>query len=165
MTVAALAVIALAVAGCGGDDGDDAATTATTAAGVFPPTSPPASGSPGCGLSLADVQALLPPSSGVTENSTPDSRRCNFTWDDGGPRGIDVAVLPGALPAFTMPAGLEQVAGYGDDGAFISESPRRASAIAFVGNDVYAVDVAADNGADTTELRELALQLLREALD
>jgi hypothetical protein len=45
------------------------------------------------------VQALLPPTSGVSENTTPDPGRCNFTWDDGGPRGIDGATGPGTSDA------------------------------------------------------------------
>lgn len=71
---------------------------------------------------LADVQALLPAGSGVTQNDTPDPRRCNFTWDDGGPRGIDVAIVPGGRSAFDVPAGYEPVDGYGDE-AYTSSGP------------------------------------------
>jgi hypothetical protein len=144
-----LLVAALALVGCRGDED----TTAT----------PPTTLQPGCGVTLAEVQALLPPTSGVTENSTPDARRCNFTWDEGGPRGIDVAVLRGGRPAFTMPAGYEPIAGYGDE-AFVSATDRRGNAVAFVGNDVYAVDVVVDGTAEAAQLRDLALRLLQVAL-
>ncbi len=54
----------------------------------------------GCGVTLADVQALLAANSGVTQNRTPEATRCNFTWNDNGPRGIDVARVPGGRAAF-----------------------------------------------------------------
>lgn len=114
---------------------------------------------------LEDVQALLPASSGATENSTPDAPRCNFTWDDGGPRGIDVAIVSGGRASFEVPAGYEPLAGYGDE-AFGSFEPGRASAVAFVGDDLHAVDVAADGTSSTdADLREPCLQLLERTLD
>ncbi len=109
-------------------------------------------------MTLADIQGVLPPTSGVTENSTPDPRRCNFTWDDGGARGIDVAFVPGGRSSVSVPAGYESVAGYGGE-AYVSTSAGRASAIAYVGNDLYAVDVSGP-GVDTASLRGLALQVL-----
>ena len=133
-------VLAGGLAGCGGDDG----TTAPIAEDAADaPSTTAAAAEPACGVSLAAVQALLPPSSGVTENSTPDPGRCNFTWDDGGPRGIDVAIVPGGRSSFDVPAGYEPLDGYGDE-AFASSSDSRASAFAFVGDDLYAADVVAD---------------------
>lgn len=108
---------------------------------------------------------LLPPTRGVTENSTPDPGRCNFTWDDGGTRGIDVAIVAGGRAAFDVPAGYEPLDGYGDE-AFAATEVGRASAFAFVGDDLYAADVVADGGnASNAELRDLCLQLLELALD
>ncbi len=164
MVMLAAAAIAV-VAACGGGD-DDTATdtedraTTTTAA----PTATTADGA-ACGVTLADVQALLSPTSGVTENATPDPGRCNFTWDDGGPRGIDVAFVPGGRSSFDVPAGYEPLAGYGDE-AFASFTDGRASAFAFVGDDLFAADVIAD-GTDASEadLRDLCLQLLDLSLD
>ena len=163
--MALVAVIVLG--GCGGGDDEDA-----TAAG---PTAPADSSTlttartstdadPPCGVTLAEVQNLLPPTSGVSEHSTPDPGRCNFTWDAGGPRGIDVAVVPGGRSAFNVPPGYEPLDGYGDE-AFVSSDEGQASALAFVGNDLYAADVVAPGtGATEAELRGLCLQLLRLAL-
>jgi hypothetical protein len=167
--LAVAAVLALAACG-GGDDGasDDGATspapsTDATDAVAVPPTSTPAD-SP-CGVTLAEVQALLPADSGVTENTTPDPGRCNFTWDDGGPRGIDVAIVAGGRPSFEVPPRYEPLDGYGDE-AFVSSSDSRVSAFAFVGDDLYAADVIADGtNATAADLRDLCLQLLELALD
>jgi hypothetical protein len=162
----ALAVAAvLSLAACGSDNGktSPAPPTDSTDAPAATPTSTPAE-SP-CGVTLAEVQTLLPPESGVTENATPDPHRCNFTWNDGGPRGIDVAILPGGRTSFEAPAGYDPLDGYGDQ-AFASTSASRASVFAFVGDDLVAADVAAD-GTNATEadLRDLCLQLLELALD
>jgi hypothetical protein len=54
------------------------------------------------------LQARLPPASGVTENSTPDPGRCNFTWDDAGPYGIDVAI---ETQIWAVPANAPALAG------------------------------------------------------
>ncbi len=130
-------------------------TTARTSTDADPP----------CGVTLAEVRNLLPAASGVSENSTPDPGRCNFTWDDGGPRGIDVAIVPGGRSAFNVPPGYEPLDGYGDQ-AFVSSDDGQASAFAFVGNDLYAADVVAPGtGAAEADLRALCLQLLRLALD
>jgi hypothetical protein len=159
-------VAVLVLGGCGDDDDttttgptepadSSTATTARTSTDVDPP----------CGVTLAEVQNLLPPASGVSENSTPDPGRCNFTWDDGGPRGIDVAIVPGGRSAFNVPTGYEPLDGYGDD-AFVSSDDGQASAFAFVGNDLYAADIVAPGtGAIEADLRDLCLQLLRLALD
>jgi len=127
-------------------------TSAPVAESVEAPTS---TRGEGCGVTLADVQALLPTGSRVTENSTPDAGRCNFTWDDGGPRGIDVAFVPGGRSAFEVPAGYQSLDGYGDE-AFLAAGNGRASAFAFVGNDLYA--------ASEVNLRDLCLQLLELSL-
>lgn len=93
----------------------------------------------------------------MIQNATPDPRRCNFTWDDGGPRGIDLAIVPGGRSGFDVPAGYELVDGYGDE-ACTSAGPGRASAVALVGNDLRAVDVTTDGGSG--DLTDLCLQLL-----
>ncbi|HEX7277487.1 MAG TPA: hypothetical protein VF244_08955 [Acidimicrobiales bacterium] len=161
-----LALVAvLALGACSGDDDDDDTTTAAptdpatvTTARTAPDADPP------CGVTLAEVQALLP-GSGVTENSTPDPGRCNFTWDDGGPRGIDVAIVRGGRAAFKVPPGYEPLAGYGDE-AYASSDDGQASAFAFAGSDLYAADVVAPGtGATEADLRALCLQLLRLTLD
>ena len=160
--VALVAVLALGA--CGGDD-DDTATTATTDASTVTTARTSTDADPPCGVTLAEVQNLLPPASGVSENSTPDPGRCNFTWDDGGPRGIDVAIVPGGRAAFNVPAGYDPLDGYGDE-AFVSSDDGQASAFAFVGNDLYAADVVAPGtGATEADLRALCLQLLRLTLD
>lgn len=159
--------LSLAVAACGGsDDPETSATpTAPTTTPDAPTTETTTAEQPPCGVTLSEVQALLPAGSGVTENSTPDPGRCNFTWDDGGHRGIDVAVVAGGRTAFEVPAGYEPLDGYGDQ-AFASTGSGRASAFAFVGDDLYAADVVADGtDASETDLRGLCLQLLELALD
>jgi hypothetical protein len=161
----ALALAIALVAGCGDDDepataGQADATTTTDR----PSEDAEESGAP-CGVTLAEVQALLPADSGVTESSTPDPGRCNFTWDDGGPRGIDVAIVRGGRAAFDVPAGYEPLDGYGDL-AYEAIGDGRASAFAFVGDDLYAADVVADGTSATgDDLRGLCLQLLELALD
>jgi len=126
------------------------------------PTQPAAEPSePGCGVTLAEIQNLLGGDSGVTENATPDAGRCNFTWDDGGPRGIDVAIVAGGRAAFTVPGGYEPIDGYGDEAHLMRQSGR-ASAVAFIGDDVYAADVVAD--VDDPDLQELCLRVLTLAL-
>jgi len=164
--VTMLALVAvLALGACGGGDDDETSTAAPTTPSTVStaPTAPDAD--PPCGVTLAEVQKLLPPASGVSANSTPDPGRCNFTWDDGGPRGIDVAIVPGGRAAFNVPPGYEAIDGFGDE-AFASSGPGRASAFAFVGDDLYAADVVADGtGATEAEVRDLCLQLLRLTLD
>lgn len=168
-------VAVVILAGCSGDDGDVATAARDTAADTSATTSAePTTTIPpddeeqpdaACGVALAEVQALLPPTSGVTESSTPDPGRCNFTWDDGGPRGIDVATVPGGRSAFDVPAGYELLDGFGDE-AYASTTDGRASAFAFLGDDLYAVDVVADGtGATEAEVRGLCLQLLDLILD
>ena len=161
--LAAAGLVAVALTACGGDDdAAEAAPPSTTDAAD--PTSSTSADDRGCGLTLEDVQALLPPSSGVTENATTDEGRCNFTWDDGGARGIDVAIAPGGRTDVEVPPGLEPIDGYGDE-AFGSFNADRASCIAFAGDDLYAVDVTAPGtGATEGELRDLCLQLLDRAL-
>lgn len=158
--LAVLCVVSLLA--CGSDEPDASSeSTDTTEPSATTSQVAPTTTERGCGVTLADVQALLPPTSGVTENATPDSRRCNFTWDDGGPRGIDVAVVPDGRPSFDVPAGYAPLEGYGDE-AFSSSMPGRASAFAFVGDDLHAVDVFADGVDD--DLRQLCLQLLELVL-
>ena len=156
----------LALVACGGDNDTTRAAAPSidsTDAAAATPTGTPRE--PPCGVTLAEVQALLPPESGVTENSTQDPGRCNFTWDDDGPRGIDVAIVNGGRSSFQVPAGYEPLDGYGDE-AFSSISAGRASAFAFVGDDLYAADAVADGtGATEADLRDLCLQLLELALD
>ncbi len=167
--MATAAFVAVALIACGGDDGpaDVASTQSTTEAAdaTSSTTTTEKVDDLGCGVTLEEVQALLPPSSGVTENSTPDAGRCNFTWDEGGPRGIDVAIVTGGRASFSVPAGYEQLEGYGDE-AFGSFESGRASAVAFLGDDLHAADVVADGtGSTEAELRDLCLQVLEKTLD
>ena len=169
MLAVTVLVTAALIAGCGSAD-DTAAPSPSTDATAEPATdttradtaSPAGSADDGCGVTLAEVEALLPGGSGVTQNDTPDPRRCNFTWDDDGPRGIDVAFLAGGGSSFDPPPGFEPFDGYGDE-AYTSTDSRRASAVALAGDDLYAVDVTATNPSD--DLADLALELLELALD
>jgi hypothetical protein len=162
-TLAVAAVLALGACGGGDDTTSPAPTGDTTDAPAAAPSTTP-DDSP-CGVTLAEVQALLPPDSAVTENPTPDPGRCNFTWNDNGLRGIDVAIVRGGRSTFDVPDGYEPLDGYGDE-AFASTSNGRASAFAFAGDDLHAADVVAD-GTDATaaDLRALCLQLLQLTLD
>jgi hypothetical protein len=183
LAIATTAATLLLLGACGddGDSADDSATDSTEEAAAPTTAADAAAGSPTtaggggatgddapCGVTLEEVQALLPPDSGVTENTTPDPGRCNFTWDDGGPRGIDVAIVPGARGSFELPVDYEPLEGYGDE-AYALVIPGRASAVAFVGEDLYAADVVATDdgggGASEDELSALSLELLTLALD
>ena len=161
-----VAVLSL-LAACGA--GDDVASESTDTAA--PPTTAPRPESDeepagatdeGCGVTLAEVQAILPESSGVTQNHTLDPQRCNFSWDDDGPRGIDVAIVRGGRSSFDVPAGYEPVDGYGDE-AYASSGPGRASAVALIGDDLYAADVTTDGAGD--DLTDVCLQVLELSLD
>ena len=172
-------LVVVSLVACGGDDDDGASAAeasgqvtstiadSSSASASAPSSSAPAADSP-CGVTLAEVQELLPPTSGVSESTTPDPGRCNFTWDDGGPRGIDVAIVPGGRAAFEVPGGYEPLDGYGDE-AYTSTVPGRASAVAFVGDDLYAADVVVDGatgaGAADADLLDLCLRLLALTLD
>jgi hypothetical protein len=159
VTVLAVACV-ITLVGCGSDE-PEASSVSTDTTEASSTTIEDAPTQSDCGVTLADVQALLPPTSGVSENATPDARRCNFTWDDDGPRGIDVAMVPDARSSFDVPAEYTPLEGYGDE-AYSSSMPGRASAVAFVGDDLYAVDVFADVADD--DLSDLCLQLLERAL-
>jgi hypothetical protein len=168
-TRALIGLATLALAAACGSGGDDAAPSPSTDAAAEPtaittgPEPAAAAGTPdeGCGVTLAEVQALLPGGSGVTQNDTPDARRCNFTWDDGGPRGIDVAFVDDGGSSFVPPPGWEPIEGYGDE-AYASTDARMASAVAIVGDDLYAVDVSATNPSE--DLADLAVGLLELAV-
>jgi hypothetical protein len=78
---------------------------------------------------------------------------------------FDVAIVVGGRSTFDVPANYEPLDGYGD-AAYESIGPGRASAIAFVDEDLYAADVAADGtGTTEPELRALCLELLELAFD
>lgn len=174
LTALAVALVVVTLVASSDDDDDTDAAASVTSGDTTEPfaedptitteTDPDEPDAP-CGVTLAEVQALLPPDSGVTENATPDPGRCNFTWDDGGPRGLDVAIVTDGRDAFDLPAGYEALEGYGDM-AYESVAPGRASAFAFVDDDLYAADVVADGtGATDAELRALCLELLNLTLD
>ena len=140
----------------------------------------------GCGVTLPDVQALLPSNSGVTENRTPDATRCNFTWNDNGARGIDVARVPGGRATFEsqsakVPDGpstlkdgtpYETLAGLGER-AWAYGNARQANVVVLRGGDLYAVGLVIDGtpsaggksptGMDTKSL-EICQALARKAL-
>ena len=168
--LAATSVLLVLVA-CGSDDKQDtastpastepAATTAPTARSSSATTTASTSAS-GCGVTLADVQALLPANSGVSQNRTPDAFRCNFTWNDNGARGIDVARVVGGRAAFEaqstkVPNGpttlkdgtpYETVTGLGER-AWAYGNARQANVVVFKGADLYAVDYIIDGTAPT----------------
>ena len=162
----AVVVVSLLAACGGGDDvalpSTDTTVPPTTAPDPQPDEEPAGATDEGCGVTLAEVQALLPTGSGVNQNDTPDPRRCNFSWDDGGPRGIDVAIVPGGRSSFDVPAGYEPVDGYGD-AAYTSSGPGRASAVALVGDDLYAADVTSDGAGD--DFTDMCLEVLELSLD
>lgn len=165
-----LAACALVVLfACG--SGDDAAVTSTDAQAATPaetPSTTPSSSSvttatlTGCGVTLADVQALLPANIGVTQNRTPDVGRCNFTWNDNGPRGIDVARVPGGRATFEQqspkvpsePKALkdgtpyEPLAGVGER-AWAFGDARHANVVVLRGADLFAVDLVIDGPPPT----------------
>jgi len=137
-------------------------------------------------VTLADVQALLPANSGVTENRTPDATRCNFTWNDNGARGIDVARVPDGRATFEQqstkvpngPATLkdgtayETLTGLGER-AWAYGTARQANVVVLRGGDLYAVDLVIDgaapagarspSGMDAKSL-EICVALARKAL-
>lgn len=193
----ALTVALLTLVACGSGDSDDSATpsgpessaattasTASTATSAASSSSAPRTGSPG--VTLADVQALLPAGSGVSQNTTPDPGRCNFTWNEGGPRGIDVARILGGRAAFEQQSGkvptgatalkdgtpYETVSGLGER-AWAFGNARQANVVVVRGADLYAVDLVVDGtppagsrtptGMDTKSL-EICQALARKAL-
>jgi hypothetical protein len=111
-------------------------------------------------VTLADVQALLGANSGVTENRTPDATRCNFTWNDNGPRGIDVARVPGGRSVFEqqsnkVPSGAtalkdgtsyETLTGLGER-AWAYGNARQANVVALRGADLYVAGLVIDGAA------------------
>ncbi len=134
------------------------AATTTTAAGT-PETSAPST-TEGCGVTLADVQAVLPPGTGVGQNDTPDPFRCNFIWTDGGDWGIDVAVVKGGRQDFeggdfapddgsTLKNGTpyQSVPGLGDV-AYSFTTEQGTNFVVLVGADLVVADIV--HSADAT---------------
>ena len=160
--LAAAALVAVALTACGGDD-DPVEAAPPSSTGAADPTSSTSANDPGCGVALEDVQALLPPSSGVTENAAPDDGRCNFTWDDGGSRGIDVATVSGGRTSTEVPAGLEPIDGYGEE-AFGSFNADRASCMPSRVTTCTPSMSPPRGRHQEGELRDLCLQLLDRAL-
>jgi hypothetical protein len=155
-TAAVLALLAL-TACASGDSEDSVAPSEPPATSTASSTRSSSPITTGCGVTLADVQALLPTGSGVTQNTTLDPARCNFTWNDGGPRGIDVARVMGGRSAFEqqsakVPAGAtalkdgtayETLDGLGDR-AWAYGNARQANVVVLKGADLYAVDLIID---------------------
>ena len=184
----AATVVLLVLMACSSEDKSEGASSteppATT--GQSSPATTVASIASGCGVTLADVQALLPPSSGVNQNRTPDATRCNFTWNDAGPRGIDVARVPGGRATFEaqsakVPNGpttlkdgtaYETLTGLGER-AWAYGNSRQANVVVLKGADLYAVGLVIDGtppagarsatGMDTKSL-EICQALARKAL-
>lgn len=173
---------------CGSEDKPEAASSTVPPATTALSSSATTVGRTvsGCGVTLADVQALLPTNSGVTENRTPDATRCNFTWNDNGARGIDVARVPGGRATFEsqsakVPNGpstlkdgtpYETLAGLGER-AWAYGNARQANVVVVRGGDLYAVGLVIDGtppvgaksptGMDTKSL-EICQALARKAL-
>lgn len=189
--LAATALLLLFACGSGDDDTAEPSTEAPATAGGGASTTLQASpatttAATGCGVTLTDVQALLPAGSGVTQNRTPDAGRCNFTWNDNGARGIDVARVPGGRSAFeqqsaSVPNGptnlkdgspYETIAGAGER-AWAFGDARHANVVALRGADLFVVDLVIDgpapagsrssSGMDAKSL-EICQALLRKAL-
>ena len=183
----AATLVLLLLMACGSEDRPEPASS----------TEPPTTGQPssattvasvasGCGVTLADVQTLLPSNSGVSQNRTPDATRCNFTWNDNGPRGIDVARVAGGRATFEAQSGkvpngpatlkdgtpYEPLTGLGDR-AWAFGNARQANVVVLRGADLYAVDLVIDGtppaggrsatGMDTKSL-EICQALARKAL-
>lgn len=187
--LATAAFVVLFACGSGDDAGDTASdaptVTSAQASATTLRSSATTTAATGCGVTLADVQALLPANSGVTQNRTPDAGRCNFTWNDNGPRGIDVARVMGGRAAFEqtpkVPNGpttlkdgtpYEALAGIGER-AWAFGDARHANVVAFRGADLFAVDLVIDGtapagsrtptGLDTKSL-EICQALIKKAL-
>lgn len=177
----------LVLVGCGSDGEPETARSsepsATTAQSSVTSVATTATG---CGVTLSDVQALLPANSGVTQNRTPDATRCNFTWNDNGPRGIDVARVPGGRATFEAQSGkvpsgsttlkdgtpYETLTGFGER-AWAYGNARQANVVVLKGADLYAVGLVIDGtppgggksptGMDTKSL-EICQALAKKAL-
>lgn len=178
----------LVLAACGSEDEPDTASSSDPPATTVQASSATTvtTTASGCGVTLADVQALLPASSGVTQNRTPDATRCNFTWNDNGPRGIDVARVAGGRATFEaqsskVPSGpstlkdgtpYETLTGLGER-AWAYGNARQANVVVFKGADLYAVGLVIDGpapagaksptGIDTKSL-EICQALAKKAL-
>ena len=158
----ALTVALLVLVACGSDGDEETAgsidvpaTTTQSASASTPSTA--ATTASGCGVTLADVQALLAANSGVTQNRTPEAIRCNFTWNDNGPRGIEVArgsrragrveaqsaKLPSRPTTLKDGTAEESLRGLGDR-AWAYGNARQANAVVLRGADLYAVDLVID---------------------
>lgn len=181
-------LVLVVLVACGSEDKPEAASSTVPPATTAQSSSATTLGrtASGCGVTLADVQALLPSNSGVTENRTPDATRCNFTWNDNGARGIDVARVPGGRATFEsqsakVPNGpstlkdgtpYETLAGLGER-AWAYGNARQANVVVLRGGDLYAVDLVIDGtppsggksptGMDTRSL-EICQALARKAL-
>lgn len=143
---------------CGSEERPEPASSIQTpTTGRSPSATTVGSATSGCGVTLADVQALLPSNSGVSQNGTPDATRCNLTWNDNGPRGIDVARFPRGRATFEAQSGkvpngpttlkdgtpYETLTGLGER-AWAFGNARQANVVVLRGDDLYAVDLVMD---------------------
>jgi hypothetical protein len=157
-------LLGLAATGCGGGSGGaktaakDAAATPTSASGVAAASGGSASKN-GCGVTLADVQKVLPANAPVQQNTTPDPDRCNFTWQSNGNWGIDALTKRGGRQQIESspqaPAGpatlgsgkpYQAISGLGDK-AWASGDAHQAGVVALKGNDVVVVGITYDKSA------------------
>ena len=186
-----LVLAVLSLAACGGGDDDDVADTAspagataavtaaspgsTTAAPTAsaPTSAPVASTDDGdgddagvatCGIDEDGVEAAL--GFDVVQNDTGVPERCNFTWDDGGPRGLDVARVVGRRDEFEASSGVmpadggqledgspyELLSGIGET-AWLFGSANQANVVVLDGDDVLLVGMVTTEPVDgpTTE--------------
>ena len=181
-------LVLLVLMACGSEDKPEAASSTEQPATTGQPSSASTVGrvASGCGVTLADVRALLPSNSGVSQNRTPDETRCNFTWNDNGPRGIDVARVPGGRATFEAQSGkvpngpttlkdgtpYETLTGLGER-AWAYGNARQSNVVVLKGADLYAVDLVIDGtppaggqsatGMDTKSL-EICQALAKKAL-
>jgi hypothetical protein len=172
----------LAIAACGGSD--KKAATSSSASSASRSSSADASdsdtfsskaastnsvtgGGDGCGVTEEDVDAAV--GRNVVEHQTPDAFRCNFTWEDNGNYGIDVARLAGRRADFEgatnqVPAG-DQKLGDGTpyesvdvgEQAWAYGNAKTVTVVAVRGNDLVAVDVVFDGTPPAGERTALGL--------
>jgi hypothetical protein len=174
--VGLVAVLAGAAACSSGDASESSSTAATDKAATTVAAPGSASHQDGCGVTLEDVKAHLPDGTGVVQHGTPDPYRCNFTWEDGGSWGIDVARVAGGRSAFETSSSApsdggkmgdgspyEAISGLGD-AAYRFRKGTTVNVVVLFGDDVVAVDIVHYGGGDPGDLDAITEDLARVAV-
>jgi len=198
-----LAVVLVLVAGCGGGSSDattdsppnansspttsaDLDTTTNTSDETTPSSLPVTTesvpavddrSSTGCGLTSEEVASAFDQPS-VNQSNTGQETRCNFTWDDVGPWGLDVARLEGGRQQFVDGSGLmptddnvledgtpyESIPDLGDQ-AWAFGSDRTANVVVLIGDDVILVGAVTIGDADVGPLTDAGVPVsMRDAV-